>query len=217
VRDVELDGLWWLPSEPDRKVAGTVSFTGESRPTLRLIGAFTQAEERSPGSHEISVPEEHAVIHGLCGQGSVTLVDCGLGGLEGRLGPSEQWRQSLQARLMLVGIWLDQPDEAYFDQVVVGVDHLLAWSEHSGMADDHYFTDERLTGSGHRWDHKEPLVAQLGEISVRIALGSSTGGKSWADRNERTINESAGFVVDVPEPCSADALIDEWTKPSKIC
>ena len=43
------------------------------------------------------------------------------------------WRQTFDARLMLVGIWLDKPDEQYFDKVVVGVDHLLAWSRQSGL------------------------------------------------------------------------------------
>jgi hypothetical protein len=114
---------------------------------------------------------------------------------------------------MLVGILLDQPDEAYFDRIVVGVDHLLAWSGLSGFTDEHHVTKERSSGSSHRWDEQESPVAQLDEITVRLSLGWGTGARSWADRSERSISESAGFVVDVPQPRSADALITEWVKP----
>jgi hypothetical protein len=212
VRDVTMDGLWWLPGDPDRKIAGTVSFTGEDRPTLKLIGALTRENETSTGAYDITMPEDYPLIHGLCEQGEVTLVDCQ--SVAFRLGMPGRSRQSWAARRMLVGILLDQPDEAYFDQIDIGVDHLLAWSGHSGISDDHFFTDKRLTGGSYRWDRKEALVAQLdGEITVQIDLAANLGGKSWADRNERTIKESAGFVVKVPEPQSADALIQEWTKP----
>jgi len=44
VREVMLDGLWWLPSDFDNKIAGTVTFIGEARPTLRLIGAFADTD-----------------------------------------------------------------------------------------------------------------------------------------------------------------------------
>jgi hypothetical protein len=207
MRDITLDGLWWLPNDPETKVAGTVSFAGDTGPTLRLIGAFWREEQTSTGAYNLTLPEAHPLIHGLCEQGEVTLVDCGPGGgVRRHLGSPLRWRQSLQARLMLVGILLAQPDETYFDRIVVGVDHLLAWSGLSGIIGD----DD---GSGYRWAEQESLVAALGETTVWLSLGWGTDAKFWADRNERTISESAGFVVDVPEPRSADALITEWVKP----
>ncbi len=74
MRDVTLEGLWWLPSNPEEKIAGILSFIGDTRPTLRLIGAFTHAEESSSGAYEVSVPEKHALIHGLCEHHEITLV-----------------------------------------------------------------------------------------------------------------------------------------------
>jgi hypothetical protein len=197
VREVMLDGVWWLPRDPDNKIAGTVTFTGAARPTLRLIGAFAGAD----------IWEEHALIHGLCETGAVMLIDCRTRSIEERFGSAAQQRQHIEARLMLVGpVLLDQPGEVYFDQIIVGVDHLLAWSGQSGIMDEH-------VDIGYRWDPPEDLGAQAGETRVRISLGCRSRPKSWADRNVRTFEESAGFVVDVPELHTADALITEWVKP----
>jgi ApeA N-terminal domain 1/Apea-like HEPN len=174
-----------------------VTFTGEARPTLRLIGAFADAH----------IWEEHALIHGLCEKDAVTLIDCRTRSVRRHFGSTGQQRQHIDARLMLVGpVLLNQPDEAYFDRITVGVDHLLVWSGHSGITDEH-------ADIGYRWDRPEDLGAQVGETRVRISLGCRQGPESWADRNVRTFEETAAFVVDVPELRAADALINEWVRP----
>ena len=201
MREVMLDGLWWLPSDPDNKIAGTVTFTGEARPTLRLIGAFADTDM------QVLAGQEHALIHGLCEKDAVTLIDCRTRSIRNRFGSTAQQRQHIEARLMLVGpVLLSQPDDAYFNRITVGVDHLLAWSGHSGITDEH-------ADLGYRWDRPEDLGAEVGETHVRISLGCRPRPKSWADRNVRTFEESAGFVVDVPELHAADALIKEWVRP----
>jgi ApeA N-terminal domain 1 len=208
MRDVTLEGLWWLPSNPEEKIAGILSFTGDTRPTLRLIGAFTHAEQLSTGAYEITVPEKHALIYGLCERHEITLVDC----TTSRLSRSSvrQWRHSLQARQLLVGIWLDQPEEACFDRIIVDVDNLLGWSGLTGFRNE----DEDLDRIQCRWYQPQSLAAQIGQTSVRVSIGSwQVGTKLWADRTEQSIQESASFAVNVPEMQSADALIREWVKP----
>ena len=51
---------------------------------------------------------------------------------------------------MLVGIWLDDPEEAFFDQIIIGIDHLLEWSRQSGIA----VTDDDPVHAriGYRWE-----------------------------------------------------------------
>lgn len=208
MRDVTLEGLWWLPSNPEEKIAGILSFTGEARPTLRLIGAFTHAEEYSPGAYEITVPERHALIHGLCERHEITLVDYSQSKLS--RSSARQWRQSLQARQLLVGIWLDQTEEECFDRITIGVDNLLGWSGLTGFRNE----DEDYAHIRCRWDQPQSLVAQIGQASVRISISRwEVGKKTWADRTEQSLQESASFIVDVPEPQSADILIREWVKP----
>ncbi len=208
MRDVRLEGLWWLPSNSEEKIAGILSFIGDTRPTLRLIGAFTHAEECSSGAYEVSVPEKHALIHGLCEHHEITLVDCN----QSKLSRSSvrQWRQSLQARQLLVGIWLDQPEEACFDRIIVDVDNLLGWSGLTGFRNE----DEDFDRIQCRWYQPQSLAAQIGQTSVRVSIGRwEVGTKLWADRTEQSIQESASFAVDVPDMQSADALIGEWVKP----
>jgi ApeA N-terminal domain 1 len=210
VRDVMLDGLWWLPDDPDETIAGTVVLAGEDRPTLRLIGTFTHEQQQPGGAFLVTVPERHPMIHGRCEGKSVTLVECQLRGYRGGLRPSSDWRQTIEADLMLVGIWLDDPDEAFFDQIIIGVDHLLEWSRQSGISVD----DDPLRHSiGYRWVRPEPLVSDHGDTRVRIYVSGFGDGETWADRRERRIKESASFVVDVPDLRGAHQFIRDWTKP----
>jgi len=110
---------------------------------------------------------------------------------------------------LLVGIWLDQPEEACFDRIIVDVDNLLGWSGLTGFRNED--EDDRIQC---RWYQQQSLAAQIGQTSVRVSIGSwEVGTKLWADRTEQSIQESASFAVDVPEMQSADALIREWVKP----
>ena len=85
MRDVTLDGLWWLPHDPDRRIAGTVALSGEDRPTLRLIGTFTHEQQEPGGAFHVTVPERHRMIHGRCEGKAVTLIDCQSMGYRGGL------------------------------------------------------------------------------------------------------------------------------------
>ena len=73
MRDVTLDGLWWLPDDPDRRIAGTVALSGEDRPTLQLIGTFIHEKQEPGGAFHVTVPERHRMIHGRCEGKAVTL------------------------------------------------------------------------------------------------------------------------------------------------
>ncbi len=210
VRDVTLDGLWWLLDHPEERIAGTVVLAGEARPSLRLIGTFTNQQQQPGGAFQVTVPEQHRMILGRCEGKAVTLVECQSRGYRGGLRPPSDWLQTIEAELMLVGIWLDDPDEAFFDQIIIGVDHLLEWSRQSGISVE----DDPLRPSiGYRWARPEPLVSDLRDTRVRIYVSGFGDGKTWADRREGRIKESASFIVDVPDPRGASQFIRDWTKP----
>lgn len=64
------DGVWWLPEQPDQKVAGTLEHTQQSGLGLELHGAF------GGGIREIAERRiEHDIIHGLANGQAVTLED----------------------------------------------------------------------------------------------------------------------------------------------
>lgn len=70
----EYKGYWWLPSEPDNKVAGVLSYKPGERITLELIGSFDNGED---AVLSFINKKDEAVIHGQLENGKkVTLLKC---------------------------------------------------------------------------------------------------------------------------------------------
>lgn len=211
MRNRTLEGQWWLPDRPGDKIAGIVTYDG-SEPLLRLLGAFVVRDETSPGSYRIETIEDVPLLLGRCEGAAVTLLDCHQRQFKGKLTGPEDWRQTFRARLMLVGVWLEQPDEEYFDRIVVGIDHLLTWSRRSGLEQQMEQAQGGWISPTSTWKQPDALKAMVGEATVTLGLGCATSERAKADRTETSLDEHADLAVTVPEPRSAQALISQWPK-----
>lgn len=70
----EYKGYWWLPSEPEVKVAGVLSYKPGERITLELIGSFDNCDD---AVLSFIRKKDEAVIHGqLENAKKVTLLKC---------------------------------------------------------------------------------------------------------------------------------------------
>ena len=70
----EYKGYWWLPSEPDNKVAGVLSYKPGERITLELIGSFDNSED---AVISFIRKKDEAIIHGQIENAKkVTLLKC---------------------------------------------------------------------------------------------------------------------------------------------
>ncbi len=212
MRDRTLEGYWWRPEAPDERIAGILTYDG-SAPELRLLGAFTSRVEESRGAFNVRPVEESPVVLGEADGNAVTLVDCRQSGYNMRLGRGPtSWRQRLHVGLMLVGIWLEDPDENYFDKAVMGFDHLHSWSRLTSV--EH--TDEQVAGgwtsTSVRWGRQDPVETQVAEVKIALQLGVTTSEDARADGTRSTVAETASVAVTVPTPQSARELIDTWPK-----
>ena len=212
MRDRTLEGYWWRPEMPDEKIAGILTYDG-SAPQLRLLGSFTTRVEESPGSFNVRPIKELPVVFGEAEGVAVTLVDCRQNGCNMRLGGGVRaWRQRLHVGLMLVGIWLTDPnDDQYFDQIVIGVDHLHAWAGLTGFEQGREQPSDQWTTSV-TWTHKDPLKVTVGEVRIELRLGVTTSEDPRAGGSTTSFEEDAGLVVTVPALASARELIDAWPK-----
>lgn len=213
MRDRTLEGYWWLPGQEDNKLPGILTYDGTEL-SLRLLGAFTYDVERSPGVSTVETTENAPLILGAADGEVVTLIDSRQRSFSAKWGRTEDRRQTLDARLMLVGIWLDQPDEEYFDKIVIGIDHLPTWSRQSGLELRADFKESTGHWSGSvKWDDTDdPLTAHVRDTTIELRLRCTTKVASRADRTENSLIEHAALMVTMLELRSADALITEWTK-----
>jgi hypothetical protein len=212
VRDRTLEGYWWLPGGEDNKIAGILTYDG-SEPSLQLLGAFRNPDERAPGGLSMEAVAGAPLIRGACEGRAVTLLDCHERRSRVGSGAVDGWRQTLRARIMLVGIWLDEPEEQFFDRIGIGIDHLLPWAKQSGLVRGFAQADGGPSSVTVSWKPVEALTAHVAEASIQLRLGGSTREDARADRTVESLTERANLVVTVPEPCSAEDLINRWTKP----
>lgn len=212
MRERTLEGYWWLPESPDTKIAGIVTYD-EAAPRLRLLGAFRSSTETSPGSYEVKTVKRPAIILGECDGQYVTLTNCRQTRFSGKFGGPDGWRQELSAELMLVGILLDDPDEAYFDRIWISVDHALAWSNRTGLSEEMSGVGEGVDTMSYGWVQPPHLSATVDGAAIELRHDNSFGRRTYGDRTDATLGEHASFIVTVSEPQSARALIDAWVKP----
>ncbi|MEM3479175.1 MAG: hypothetical protein QXV74_03935, partial [Candidatus Bathyarchaeia archaeon] len=63
-------GAWWLPSRPEKRISGALTFTPWSGATLNLIGSFKEIEDHN----KFLKPE---IILGMSADGAfITLYEC---------------------------------------------------------------------------------------------------------------------------------------------
>ncbi|GAA5135552.1 ApeA N-terminal domain 1-containing protein [Pseudonocardia adelaidensis] len=212
MRDRTLEGHWWLPGREDHKIAGILTYDG-SEPSLRLLGAIRESDEQAPGGLSMEPAADVPLIRGACDGKAVTLLDCHERRFRTGLGGIDSWRQTLRARLMLVGVWLEEPEEQFFDRIVIGIDHLLPWSKESGLDRGFEQVDGRASSVTASWKQVESLTTHVEGASIQLRLSGSTGEDARAGRTVESITERAHLVVTVPGSRGAQDLITKWTKP----
>lgn len=114
-------GTWHLPTTPDHRVTGTLSFVLSDELRLDLDGLLEGNALRG------GLPDPQPLILGTTVTGEpVTLYRCFSVGLQ--LGSSRLPGSSYIANAAFVGIHFGAPDEMLFDRMSMATTHLDAWA-----------------------------------------------------------------------------------------
>ena len=136
---LDLEGMFWLPGNPDRKVAGRLEFSDADGPDLRLIGSFHDPNEvltRRSGP-VIRVPLEEFFgsnidaprIFGETTQGFVTLDRCWRkSGTFPLLGGRRPARENYGAWAVFLGAHFDEGASPAFSRVSTRIQNLENWT-----------------------------------------------------------------------------------------
>ena len=135
--DLNGDGVFWLPAQPDRIVPGTLSYTPGRPIRLDLIGHFGEEVEVMGGVVEIQgLPEPEKKrstdrILGLSNGKIVTLDECRQSGSQ--LQSPGILRERFIAHRAMVGAHLDA-DEIRVDCISLNIEGLQQWWGKSGIS-----------------------------------------------------------------------------------
>lgn len=127
----EFVGTWWLPSEPDHKVAGTLVVNDDGELTLTLIGGFNTRTSTPVGANTYEVTESIDSFGIVLGHADphreVTLIDCLIASNQLTLGDAplnQKWRPARA----LAGLHILDSTANDFVSATVELEGFHAWA-----------------------------------------------------------------------------------------
>ncbi len=121
----EYRGLWWLPSNKERKVAGVLTYFSSEEFKLELIGTF-DAEYDGSFLAGFKANLVEPVIHGQSSDGiNITLFECFSS--FSHTGCAEFSTSIYKARVIAIGFHLESLDEKRFFKASVRIPELSYW------------------------------------------------------------------------------------------
>lgn len=164
---IEHSGMWWLPTNPQNKVAGTLTFSNEDGITLELIGALEDLAT-------FNTRQPYPLILGLSGDGKrITLSNCVFAGVS--VGMPGFARESYKASFFLIGVHFNEPGEVRFSRFSVRFSHLADWVRTSGFEVKKYWDEPKIEVTYSLPTEREIEISK-GTISLSFTCNTSGDG-----------------------------------------
>jgi hypothetical protein len=140
----EVQGTWWLPSEPDHKVKGVLSFSLEDGGRLSLIGLLREpwsggARTEGDGFVKIEMTQRaieragvYPRIHGQAGNVAYTLEDCYRASYR-VWGGSDDGTEAIHVNRILKGAWFQHGEALEGSGISIGIEQLSRWILETGI------------------------------------------------------------------------------------
>lgn len=187
----EFRGFWWLPSEPDKRVAGTLTFAQDSV-HLQLLGALGAGENdfRMPG------PVPRILGHSSDGK-ELTLEHCRPAGH--RISTTGLTTSTFRPKLVLVGAWYDEGEDVRFDELWLRYSDLDVWATTSGFAVNFASEGDEVTGIDIAYRPPAPIVIPIEGATLEVAFSWKLGNLAPVTTDVQ-VAQTAAFVVRPDEP-----------------
>ena len=187
-------GRWWLPTDPERAVFGTLEFSPDEGTSLKLSGAF--ADEMDPNA-SVSPP----IIVGVASDGTpITLTEAQCKHREMGFGAEgARCLEEYDCRRAFLGHRFASPDELTFPVARVEFSRLADWVARSGLSID---LDGRVLRVS--YSHPEPLRAAVPGAVVRLITNMFQNSKL----GEVSMSETVALEITTDRPLE----VDEWER-----
>ena len=196
--NLDIDGLFWLPSNPEDKVAGRLTFDAVNLAQLDLIGAF----HGLPSSESVGLAgtpdgDKKLRIHGVAGGNLITLDRCTR--LQGSYVMPRVRRQKYLAPLVFTGKHFGDDELLEFDSVSVHLRHLEHWVNRTGVElwVEPWQDPKEATTFGLTYTPLENLVATTSICDLELRFCGKLI-KEYLVQN--TIEQRCSFILRFPRP-----------------
>lgn len=170
----EFKGIWYLPGQPEKSVAGILYYKKADSIKLELIGSLSE------GSNPIfsffsKGTEEQKLIYGESSDGKkITLVNCFKGASSYNLSCSFPVT-SFDCQYIIVGKHLAEPDEQCFTKIKVLTPALSYWPDSLLIREEIDFKDQGITSFKINLDPKTIVHSEV-DLGSKLKLSLATSG-----------------------------------------
>ena len=153
---LEYKGIWWLPENQERKIAGTLRFIPEVGPILELIGSFWDL----PDLHKVAGPE---IILGTSDNGKkITLFK--YNGRKDEISWPGLQVTTIKMKVVFIGYHFIKREDLVFDSISINYSYLNEW-----YAENPFSVEWNLPKS-YKLLYKchEPVIIELEEFKISL-------------------------------------------------
>jgi len=171
IESFEYKGLWWLPENQERKIAGTLKYSPEDGPILELIGSFWNL----PGLQKVIGPD---IILGKSDNGKIiTLFN--YRGRRDEISWPGLHRTTVRMQIIFVGYHFKKRDDLNFDSLSIHYSYLNAWCT------EYPFSVEWDLPKSYKvhYQQPEPLIIELKEVKISLEPELSVNHQRAGDIN----------------------------------
>lgn len=197
----EKKGLWWIPGQETRQVAGILSFTSEDGLRLELLGAL----RRNIAKPLTSIPTLFGHVDGM---GMVTLGRCLLAGT--RITVPGTVYESYWPSVAFGGAHILKPAEQTFARVRVAFSRLGEWVRESGISLLLAQQPGSATPIRAEYAHPQEKKVELPSGTLRIRFSGTTAGDLI---REFTIKQDTYIDFEPRTALSIDDLFETFVYP----
>ena len=182
------DGFWWLPTNPDEQIGGTLTFSQQDGAILQLLGMFGgiigMMKDR----------DERITIHGITKDGKqITLFNAFVKNSQ-ILAPGIA-NELYRAHLICVGQHMGAEDDAIFDKSFCRFERLEDWLVISPFTQEWEFDPPKLNLRVDKGQSEE--LTAFGDYKIGKSSNMNTGG---SDRTEFTVKVQSFLYCETVEP-----------------
>jgi len=180
-----INGLWWLPESPKKKINGIVSFSLEKGCELELFGVFYKLDK--------DLPEQPKIILGMTQDNKpITLYKCINTSLTYPL--FGMGKTIYYAHFLFEGVHFRDESDIQFNKLNINYSNLDAWVGINGFS---IYSEQESEFDTWKIDYKKPIT-KVFEINDCIQVGidfSYTGPKMCSVQTEAKITQNVSLFA----------------------
>jgi hypothetical protein len=202
----ECPGIWWLPEDASKKIAGTLHFSDEKGVDLSLAGVFG---EPSTTLEKGKLPIVLGQIWDCAIGETATLKGCQL--RASHFGSHAIAREEYFAERLFIGSHLETEKDFFFSKFSIQLSGLPSWANTlRGLSFRQVRGDETNRGGFEiKWTSPTPIAGRIPGADLNLSVGAVISG----DRRQRSIKEEVKFVVSCDPPASDHDLNARFVYP----